>query len=106
MDGLTCSALLDLLCCDGKDQKYLNHDLYDHVRHPCGRRHLDIGLEALEEVFNALKDVNEYVLASGSGLSRLKESVATKSNVAEPKMTLTERRTPIPVKITAAGGYT
>jgi len=105
---LTRSALLDLLCRDGKNRKHLNHDFDDHVCHPCRRWHFDIRLKTPEEVLDPLEDFGEYILAIGNGLSRLPvgASDVRKANVNEPKMTLTERRTPIPVKMTPAGGYT
>lgn len=101
-DQLTRFALLDLLCRNRKNRKHLSHDLYNHVRHPCGRRHFDICLQSPEEVLYLIKDASECILAFGNGLCSLRETSPTADDAKELK--LTERRTLIPVKITPAGG--
>ena len=84
----------------------MNHDLHDHVGHPCRRWNFDIGLKPSKEILDTLKYVREHILAGRNGLGRLRECgcLGRRSNGIEK--ILTERRTPIPVKITPAGGYT
>jgi len=68
---------------------------------------LDIGLKPSKEILDAFKYVEERILAGRDGLGRLREGVfesSCRSNGIEK--ILTESRTPIPVKITPAGGYT
>jgi hypothetical protein len=60
-----------------------------------------IYLKPAEEIFNAVKDVDELVLASARIFSHL-DSVSGRTR--EGCRTLTERRMPIPAKITPAGG--
>ena len=64
MYELTCTILLDLLCHDGKDMKYLNHDLHKCVRHSDGWRDLDINLQPSEDILNALKELKENASSS------------------------------------------
>ena len=71
-DQLTRSTLLDLLCRNGKDRKYLGHDLYDHVHHPCSWWHSDICLQSTEEVLYTIKDASECTVAFGNGLCCLR----------------------------------
>jgi hypothetical protein len=71
-DRLTRSALFNLLCHDGKDRKYLNHDLDNNVDHPCGWWNFNVGLHPSEEVFDAIKDISECILASGNGMGCLR----------------------------------
>ena len=103
-DRLTRSALLNLLRGDGKNGKHLNNNLHNHVHHPGGRWQFDVRVQPSEEVFYALENASECNSAGGIGLRRLRETSATARNIKESKI-LTERRTPIPVNITPAGGY-
>ena len=102
---LTCFALFDLLCCDGKNSKYLDHGFYHNVHQSCSWRNLDINFKSSKEVFDALEEVNKYVLVGTNSLSCLKEKLGLMIASAKKRRTLTERRMSIPVKMTAAGGY-
>jgi hypothetical protein len=55
-------------------------------------------------MFDAVKDVDKVVFASARIFSRLGSSVSKIGRTRERCRTLTERRTPIPAKITLAGG--
>ena len=72
---LTCFALFDLLCCDGKNSKYLDHGFYHNVHQSCSWRNLDINFKSSKEVFDALEEVNKYVLVGANSLSCLKEEL-------------------------------
>jgi len=66
---------------------------------------VDKGLKASKEVLDALKYAGERIVAGRNVLGRLRERVISGRSSGIKKI-LTERRTPIPVKITPAGGYT
>jgi hypothetical protein len=68
---LTRSSLFNLLCCEGKDEKHLGHHLHDDVGHSLGWWEFNVCLKSFEEIFDALKKVDEYTLAGVYGLSRL-----------------------------------
>jgi hypothetical protein len=67
---------------------------------------LDIGLKASKEILDTLKYVRERILASRNAFGCLIERDFGVVEAMESRGILTERRTPIPVKITPAGGYT
>jgi hypothetical protein len=69
---LTRFALLNLFCCDGENEKYLDHDLHHNFLHFCGRLDIDINFESSEEVFDALEEVDKQVLISADSRSCLK----------------------------------
>ena len=69
---LTRSALLDLLCRNSEDGKHLNQNLHNYVRHSFGWCNRNVSLEAQEEVFDTLKQVDEYALTSFDGNYRLR----------------------------------
>ena len=56
---------------DRKDSQHLNHNLNDHIAHSHRRWDASIYLKSAEETFNAVKDVDELVLASSRIFSRL-----------------------------------
>jgi len=66
---------------------------------------LDIGLKTSKESLDPPKYVDERILAGRDGLGRLREWVFESSKQWVERI-LTESKTPIPVKITPAGGYT
>ena len=74
--GLTCATLLNLFCHDGKDMKYLNHDLHKCVRHSDGWRDLDIDLQSSKDILNAFKQVKENVLSSDSSVYSLNDRMS------------------------------
>ena len=61
--ALTEPALLDLLGRQGKHRKYFEHYLQDDVRHYGSERDHRIDLQTAEEVRQALKEVEEGVVA-------------------------------------------
>jgi hypothetical protein len=102
---LTHSALLDLLHRDPKNGQNFNYYLNDHIHHFRGRWHLRVHLETSKKTFNALKDVHKSVLACTNVSSRLINVFVTIASAKKSRIH-TERRTPIPVKITFAGANT
>jgi hypothetical protein len=63
-DGtLTEPALLNLLGRQGKYRKYFDYYLHDDIRHYRSGRHHRIDLQTSEEVRQALKEVEEGVVA-------------------------------------------
>ena len=71
MGGRTGLPLPDLLRDDPKDRKHLNHDLYNDVRHSCGRPNIHIFFKTHKEVFQATKQVHQSMLASADILDGL-----------------------------------
>ena len=65
-----------------------------------------MGLKALKEILDTPEYVGECTLAGKKGIGRLTNQAVSVVERSGIKKILTERRTPIPVKITAAGGYT
>jgi hypothetical protein len=68
---LTDSSTPYFLCRGRKDGQYLNHNLDDCVAHGPGRRDASIYLKPAEEMFDAAKAVDKYVLASARLFSHL-----------------------------------
>jgi hypothetical protein len=64
-----------------------------------------IGLEAFDEILDPLEEIGEYSVASTNSLNRLGDRGVTITNENVSGKTLTESRTPMPVKIILAGGY-
>jgi hypothetical protein len=61
---LTDSSTLQSLCRDRKDGQHLNHNLNDYVAHSPSRRDASIYLKPTEEMFDAVKHVDNLVLNS------------------------------------------
>ena len=99
---LTRSAMPDLLCCDPKNGDNLGHYLNGHVRHFGGQRHFCVHLETSKKHIDALKDIQKCVLARTNVLSCLR-TLGVKTTHAKVLRIRTERRTPIPAKITVVG---
>ena len=93
--------MFDLLCRNPKYRENLNHYPYDNIHHLRGRRHLCVHLETSEKHFDSFEDVHNSVLTCLNVLSCLRDVCVTMC--AELLRIRTERRTPIPVKITLAG---
>ena len=68
---LTESSTLHFLRRERKDHQHLNHNLNDCVAHSLSRCDASIYLKPAEEMFNAVKDVDELVLASARIFNRL-----------------------------------
>jgi hypothetical protein len=96
---------MDLFCCDGEDRKYFDHDFHNYVRHSRGPRNSNIDLQSPKNVFYALEKAQEKVSTTANGASGLICQNITIARERESVEILTERRTPMPVKITPAGGY-
>jgi hypothetical protein len=73
---LTYFPLFDLPCREANDDKYLGHHLYDYFHHSCGPRESDIHIQPSEEVFDALKEGNNFILGCANGLNRLRTSAS------------------------------
>jgi hypothetical protein len=67
---------------------------------------LDIGLKASKEILDALEYVGERILAGRNAFGCLGERDVRVVEAMGSRKILTERRMPIPVQITRAGGYT
>ena len=61
--ALTEPALVNLLGRQGKHRKYFNHYLHDNIRHYRSERDHRIDLQTSEEAPQALKEVEEGVVA-------------------------------------------
>ena len=86
-----------------KDGQHLNHNLNDHVAHGPGRWDASIYLKPAEEMSDPIEDLDKLVMAIARIFSRLRLAskwVTQRKDVG----TLTDSRTPIPAKITLAGG--
>jgi hypothetical protein len=75
MYRLTRESLINLLCRDGEDRQYLNHDLYDGVRHCCGRLNFCIRHQPPEKLLYTLENIHEQVLVRIDILGRLADIV-------------------------------
>jgi len=107
MDQLTRSSLFNLLCRDGEDRQYLNHDLHDGVRHCCGRLNSCIRFQPPEEPLYTFENINEHVLTRIDILGRLADIEVTMTrNSTRSKRSPTWKRTPMPAEITFAGEKT
>ena len=101
---LTKSSTLHFLRRDRKDRQYLDHNLNNHVRHCRSWCDANIYLEAAEEMFKAIKDLDKFVSDSACTFDRLGPLGVKMGRTREGCRMLTESRTPMPVKITVAGG--
>ena len=59
---LTKSPLLDLICREGKHREQLDHNLDDNIGHYRSGRDRRIDLQALEEIPQALEQVEKGVV--------------------------------------------
>ena len=99
---LTHSALLDFLCCDPENRECLHQYLNDYIHHFCCRPYFCVYLETSKEQLNPLEDVDKSVFACSNIFSRLRDLCVTMAH-AKVLTIHTERRTPIPAKMTLAG---
>jgi hypothetical protein len=65
---------------------------------------LRVNLESTCEVFDAFEDIDKGIIAFPHGFGRLANPYINIGQTEWSRVTLTERRTPIPEKITFAGG--
>ena len=72
---LTQSPTFHFLCRNRKNREYLNHNLHDYVSHSRGRGNASVYLELMEEAFDEVKNVNEFVSERTSIFSRLRDRV-------------------------------
>ena len=102
---LTHSTSPNLLRCDTKNREYLDHYQNDRIHHFRSRRDVSVYLETSEKHLDALEEVHKSVLARPDILSGLKDAcvILSHTNLLEIH---TERRAPIPAKITLAGENT
>ena len=70
-EGHTCSPLPDLLRHDPKDRDYLDHDLYDDVRHSHRRSDMNVFFQTDEKELHAAKQVYKSILAGADILDGL-----------------------------------
>jgi len=103
-DQLTRTILIQLFCRDGKNEKYFDHDFHNYVCHIGRLWDFDVGLESSEKVLHPLEEFNECVLTSLDSFDGLRYLVLRQDGKEINSKILAERRTPMPVKITAAGG--
>ncbi len=104
--GLTHSALFDVICSDGENVEDLNHYCCDRVQHSLIWRRFSVCVQTLEKCFNALEHLKESVLIRANVLSCLRIVRITIDRTKVLGRVHTERRTPNPIKITFAGENT
>ena len=66
-------SLVDLFSGKGEHGQQLDHDFDERLRHGRRRRDLGIDLETPQEILDALKDVDEGIVAFPHILGRLKD---------------------------------
>jgi hypothetical protein len=103
-DELTPSPLFNLHCHNRKDREHFYHDFHHHVRHCLRWFCFCMTLETLEKALDALKEIDEHVLARIHILCGLKGVGFMIAYIKRSARALTKRRTPIPANITFAGG--
>ena len=59
---LTEPPLLDLICCEGEHREQFDHYLDDNIGHYRSRRDRRIDLQALEEIPQALEQIEKGVV--------------------------------------------
>ena len=67
---LTKSPHFYLLCCEPKNREQLGQDLHGYLRN--ARSEISMDLEALQEAPDAVKEVNERIVAGANVLGRLR----------------------------------
>lgn len=106
---LTCSVLFNFFRRNCKDSKHLYHNLYYYVPHSRCRGNLDIRLKPLKEALDPIEDVNKRIFASTNALNCLRNWMLQSLlpvAMGDSRIKHTESKTPIPVNIIPAGGYT
>jgi hypothetical protein len=73
---LTQWSTFHFLCRDCKNRQHLDHNLNNHVCHCRSRCKDSVYLKPVEEMFDAIKDVNYFFLASARIFSRLGDPVS------------------------------
>jgi hypothetical protein len=97
---------LHFLCCDPKDRYHTNHDLYNYVRHSCGRWDLTVDFEPTEEVSDSIEQFDELLLVGAYIFGGLKDLNVKIVQERELWKIPTKQRTLIPANITFAGENT
>jgi hypothetical protein len=92
-DELTRSTLLHFLCGSAKDIQHLDHYLPHHVHHRWSWWDFDINLKSSEEIFDALEDINNDVLAFFDFLGRLKSPISHKPSRVNERVRYLEEDT-------------
>jgi hypothetical protein len=72
---LTQSPTFHFLRRDRKDGQYLDHNINSYVRHSRSWCDASVNLKPLEKSFDAVKEVDKFVLASADIFSRLRVRV-------------------------------
>ena len=68
---LTPSSTFHFFGRNRKDVYYLDHNFDDHVHHSCSRCNASVYVKPLKETFDAVEDIDEFVLTRGGIFSRL-----------------------------------
>jgi len=97
MGSLTCTTLINLLRCDGKNGKNFNHDFNNQTCHSRGRWYLNISLESSKNVFYPLNYVDKYIQGSTASVRGLRD-LDNHASRGEKKHTATRVKT-------TTGGY-
>ena len=96
--------MLEFLRYCSYDGEGRQHDLFCYALRRVSLREL-VNLESLEEMSHASKDVVERILTQVNGPNRLK--AAGENDLAwDSRKGLTEKRTPMPTRMTFAGDST
>jgi hypothetical protein len=102
-DGLTRFTLLDLFGNQREGRQKLHKYLDDYLSHSDCRRDPGIDVEAIQKIFDRLKQIDQGIIAVNGTLDRLIRDV-TKMRTCERKKAHTENRIARPVCIAATGG--
>ena len=80
-DQLTCLALFYFFCREGKDQKYLYHNIDDGIHYISSRWEFQVGLESSKKVFDPIEEAEKCALASADTLNRLMGLIVNKEHI-------------------------
>ena len=93
---------MDFPCRESNNQKDLNHDFDDDIRHSFHHWEADVDLESSEKTINLVKEVKQSGFISSNMLSRLVGFVIKES--WRGKVDTHREKKGMPVNITLAGG--
>jgi len=97
-------SLLDFFCRQSEHRQQFDHNFDDRFNHGGCGSDLRINLQPTCEIFDTFKDIKKGIVAFPDVFGRLADSYIIIGYAERSRVTLTERRTAIPEKITFAGG--
>jgi hypothetical protein len=106
-ETLTCSAFLDLFCCDSDKVEDFDHYGRDCVHHSFSWCYFNVYVQTSEKCFYALEHLRKSLLIRANRLGCLRIiRIIGMDHMKVLRRVHTKRRTPIPTKITFAGENT